>query len=238
MNNPQNNFANGALHKEIENGSKMSKNTGLSNGMIFSGGRRSGWVLTWVVCMFAADYVTTRATSAVLAVHFLRIHTRRVHRPDVRLWITKLCTGLFAMYSWNQRFVKLLYLSAICAFAFVLIYRTGISWSGATGSLQPDWPPLSDEKEPQSHEELKPERVMLVVASQTTDNTTWLNESFTSWEKSVYLTDAPSNLSVPANKGRESMVYLTFVTPAMSHHALTDTRQVISSIITTGFHHS
>ena len=35
MNNPPNSFANGALIKEIENGSKMSKNTSLSNGMIF-----------------------------------------------------------------------------------------------------------------------------------------------------------------------------------------------------------
>jgi hypothetical protein len=42
---PQSSFANGALHKEIENGSKMSKNTGRSYEMIFSGGRRSGWVL-------------------------------------------------------------------------------------------------------------------------------------------------------------------------------------------------
>jgi hypothetical protein len=52
---------------------------------------------------------------------------------------------------------------------------------------------------------------MLVVASQTTDNTTWLDGSFPDWEKSVYLTDAPSDLSVPVNKGRESMVYLTYV---------------------------
>ena len=41
---PQNSFANGATSKEIENGSKMSKNMGLRNGVIFSGGRRSGWV--------------------------------------------------------------------------------------------------------------------------------------------------------------------------------------------------
>src|SRR3990170_4478296 len=41
---PQNSFRNRALSKEIENGSKMSKNTGLSNGVLFSGGRRSGWV--------------------------------------------------------------------------------------------------------------------------------------------------------------------------------------------------
>ena len=42
---PQSSFVNGALSKEIKNGSKMSYNTGLSNEMIFSGRRQSGWVL-------------------------------------------------------------------------------------------------------------------------------------------------------------------------------------------------
>ena len=42
---PQNSLVNGALHKEIEKCSKKSKNTGLSCGMIFSGGRRSRWEL-------------------------------------------------------------------------------------------------------------------------------------------------------------------------------------------------
>ncbi|GAB7323565.1 hypothetical protein MBLNU13_g07067t1 [Cladosporium sp. NU13] len=127
--------------------------------------------------------------------------------------MTELCSGFFAMYSGNQRFVKLLYLSAVCAFAFVLIYRSSISWSDVTGSLQPDWPPVGHDQgpEPEVIDEPAPERIMLVVASQTTDNTTWLDGSFPSWERSVYLTDAPSNLGVPVNKGRESMVYLTYI---------------------------
>lgn len=81
-----------------------------------------------------------------------------------------------------------------------------------TGSLQPDWLPVSHDKgilEPGAVEEPVPEWVVLVVASQTSDNTTWLDGSFPSWEKSVYQTDAPSNLSVLVDKGRESMVYLT-----------------------------
>jgi hypothetical protein len=117
------------------------------------------------------------------------------------------------MYSGNQRFVKLLYLSAVCAFAFVIIYRTSISWSDVTGSLQPEWPPVSHDSKPEAIEEPVPQRVMLVVASQTKDNTTWLDGNFPDWEKSIYLTDAPSNLSVPVNKGRESMVYLTSIFP-------------------------
>ena len=42
---PRNNLVNGALHKEIENRGKKSKNTGLSCETIFSGGRRSRWEL-------------------------------------------------------------------------------------------------------------------------------------------------------------------------------------------------
>ena len=42
---PQNSLVNGALHKEIENRSKKSKNTGLSCETIFSGGRRRRWEL-------------------------------------------------------------------------------------------------------------------------------------------------------------------------------------------------
>ena len=81
-----------------------------------------------------------------------------------------------------------------------------------TDSIQPQWTSLGTTSTLRATDKDKIERVALVVASQTTDNTTWLEESFPEWEKAVYLTDAPSNLSVPINKGRESMVYLTFVT--------------------------
>ena len=42
---PQNSLVNGALHKEIENPSKKSKNMGLRYETIFSAGRRSRWEL-------------------------------------------------------------------------------------------------------------------------------------------------------------------------------------------------
>ena len=95
----------------------------------------------------------------------------------------------------------------------LLVYvlrTTSISFS------QPQWPFLDTATTPGATNEDRFERVALVVASQTTDNTTWLDESFPTWEKAVYLTDAPSKLSVPVNKGRESMVYLTSVFPSIS----------------------
>ena len=41
---PPSSFVRGALSKEIENGSKMSLDSGLSWIMVFVGGRRSVWV--------------------------------------------------------------------------------------------------------------------------------------------------------------------------------------------------
>jgi hypothetical protein len=73
---------------------------------------------------------------------------------------------------------------------------------------------------------------MLVVASQTKDNTTWLRTGFPSWEKAIYLTDAPSNLSVPVNKGREGMVYLRYAFKVMADVVLTNLLQATSSTIT------
>ncbi|KAJ5177281.1 uncharacterized protein N7482_003158 [Penicillium canariense] len=52
----------------------------------------------------------------------------------------------------------------------------------------------------------------MVVASMKSDDTSWLAEYFSDWSKSIYVVDdhrAP--LTVMRNKGRESMVYLTYI---------------------------
>lgn len=54
--------------------------------------------------------------------------------------------------------------------------------------------------------------VELVVASMKHENTSWLLEYFPDWHSSIYVVDDPeAALTVPMNKGRESMVYLTCV---------------------------
>ena len=54
--------------------------------------------------------------------------------------------------------------------------------------------------------------ISTVVASQRGDNTTWLQELLPTWQHNIYVTDnANVTLSVPRNKGRESMVYLTYI---------------------------
>ena len=74
---------------------------------------------------------------------------------------------------------------------------------------------LYDEQQPgeSSHDpEEKPRRTAVVVASQSSENATWLEEYFPEWEKNIYrVDDANAPLTVPKNKGRESMVYLTYV---------------------------
>lgn len=50
---------------------------------------------------------------------------------------------------------------------------------------------------------------VIIVASQQGDETTWLDE-FEHWPKATYVTDDSSaHYTVPKNKGREGMVYLT-----------------------------
>ena len=52
--------------------------------------------------------------------------------------------------------------------------------------------------------------VELVVASMKHEDTSWLGEWFPHWKRSIYTVDDPTtSLTVPKNKGREAMVYLT-----------------------------
>jgi hypothetical protein len=52
----------------------------------------------------------------------------------------------------------------------------------------------------------------VVVASQASENATWIGEAFPKWQQNIYRVDDPdAPLTVPKNKGKESMVYLTYV---------------------------
>ncbi|KAI0521710.1 hypothetical protein F5B22DRAFT_595940 [Xylaria bambusicola] len=52
----------------------------------------------------------------------------------------------------------------------------------------------------------------LVVASVKAEDTTWFHTYLPSWHKNIYVADDPlAPLTVPRNKGREAMVYLTYI---------------------------
>jgi hypothetical protein len=54
--------------------------------------------------------------------------------------------------------------------------------------------------------------VKMVVASTSREDTSWLPVYFPEWKQSVYVVDdAKAALTVPLNKGHESMVYLTYI---------------------------
>jgi hypothetical protein len=76
---------------------------------------------------------------------------------------------------------------------------------------QPDGPSHQPKEKPiKASDGSKARRTAVVVASQSSENATWLDEYFPEWEKNIYRVDDPNApLTVPKNKGRESMVYLT-----------------------------
>ncbi|EGD93733.1 hypothetical protein TESG_01266 [Trichophyton tonsurans CBS 112818] len=55
----------------------------------------------------------------------------------------------------------------------------------------------------------------LVVASVKADDTAWIREQLAGWKANIYVADADAasnpGLSVPVNKGREAMAYLTYI---------------------------
>ena len=57
-----------------------------------------------------------------------------------------------------------------------------------------------------------PDETEMIVASTTSENLTWLGYHLQDWKKNIYVVDDPlAPLTVPQNKGRESMVFLTCV---------------------------
>ncbi|KAL1862878.1 hypothetical protein VTK73DRAFT_6588 [Phialemonium thermophilum] len=54
--------------------------------------------------------------------------------------------------------------------------------------------------------------VEIVVASTKRENTSWVHEYLPDWSHKVYVVDDPNHpLTVPLNKGREAMVFLTYL---------------------------
>jgi hypothetical protein len=142
---------------------------------------------------------------------------------------------MYTIPSGKTRLALFLALFAACAAAFFLTYRASFSWADTSDLSHIKWSTLHfpEHSDPPQKYDLPREQIVLVVASQTKDNTTWLKTGFPSWEKAIYLTDAPSNLSVPVNKGREGMVYLRYAFEAVGCEALiTNLLQATSSTIT------
>ncbi|KAK4136430.1 hypothetical protein BT67DRAFT_178524 [Trichocladium antarcticum] len=77
--------------------------------------------------------------------------------------------------------------------------------------LQWDWFfPFSN-----THTTSSPPEAQLVIASLKHEDTSWVRHHLPSWSHSIYIVDDPrAALTVPKNKGREAMVYLTHLIDA------------------------
>ncbi|QSS53829.1 hypothetical protein I7I53_01211 [Histoplasma capsulatum var. duboisii H88] len=64
------------------------------------------------------------------------------------------------------------------------------------------------------------QQVAVVVAGLRSSNTKWLSDAFPHWDKHIYIADDElSRLRIPKNKGREAMVYLTYMVDHYDDHS-------------------
>ncbi|KAJ5716654.1 Lipase class 3 [Penicillium malachiteum] len=86
-----------------------------------------------------------------------------------------------------------------------------------TKSVNHDRPSYAQRPTPKAEidEQARPvlrKRKDMIVASMKSDDTSWLAEYFPDWSRSIYVVDdKKAPLTVMKNKGRESMVYLTYI---------------------------
>lgn len=76
--------------------------------------------------------------------------------------------------------------------------------------------------------------VEMVVASMSSENTTWLDQYLLDWKKNIYVVDdETARFTVPINKGREAMVFLTYDTrnSSLFSHILTFTATLLTDTI-------
>jgi len=70
----------------------------------------------------------------------------------------------------------------------------------------------SSKVQPEVHPSHASHKVELVVASTKKEDTAWVSKHFPDWHPQIYVVnDNNATLTVPKNKGREAMVYLTYL---------------------------
>lgn len=100
-----------------------------------------------------------------------------------------------------------LLIAIVCVASLVVVFKSEHRYSFA--QLRAAVAATREGHENPEQKIFEPAGTAVVVASQQGDNVTWLT-TFSAWEKFVYVTDDPAaELTIPINKGRESMVYLT-----------------------------
>jgi hypothetical protein len=104
--------------------------------------------------------------------------------------------------SWRSR-QRTNLVAFICCFVFVILFYGDVLFP-RTRRHDPNLPVANP----------KPgtDDVELVVASMKKENVTWLDNYLLDWKKNIYVVDDPNApLTVAVNKGREAMVFLTYI---------------------------
>ncbi|CEN60628.1 hypothetical protein ASPCAL03064 [Aspergillus calidoustus] len=113
---------------------------------------------------------------------------------------------------------KAIFLTIFIIFALYLLFFSNTSTHkhvdptiyDPAGKGGPNRDPQSGQATPAR--ETTPIRKSMVVASMKGDDVSWLHKFFPDWHKSIYVVDdKKAELTVAQNKGRESMVYLTYI---------------------------
>ncbi|KAH6616911.1 hypothetical protein F5144DRAFT_377219 [Chaetomium tenue] len=96
----------------------------------------------------------------------------------------------------GKRVLPLLILPAILLILLSLHLHLTLGWSFSSLTQSIKRPPAAG----------------IVVASLRREDTSWVHQHLPGWSRSVYVADDPSaEFTVPKNKGREAMVYLTHI---------------------------
>lgn len=95
----------------------------------------------------------------------------------------------------------------------LLIALTGLMAIGMYSTTLFPTPPLMDLSVPIDMIPARPPiPKALVVASMEKDETSWIHTHLSDWQVSRFVVDSEStHFTVPKNKGREAMVYLTYI---------------------------
>jgi hypothetical protein len=120
------------------------------------------------------------------------------------------------MWSFRTRTARTHVLPVLIGITIILVLLFNFYYvvdRGGFRSLTSALPPPEDgHKFPPAHapEPTLDSEIELVVASLTNQNASWLSIYFPTWKRNIYIVDDPNApLTVPQNKGHESMVYLT-----------------------------
>jgi hypothetical protein len=108
----------------------------------------------------------------------------------------------------SRRYRRILTICLACA---IILFITHHFYPGLIGDLEAPRPSIN-EYTPIGEEIPRPEEKELVVASMAGDDVSWLEDHFDTWKRNVYVVNnASAPLTVPINKGREAMPFLTYI---------------------------